>query len=64
VEALVRNPSGLVLCVGLARLPAGAEVVPDAEHDEFAWWPPEVSDWPPEADEPLRRMGALLSAAG
>jgi 8-oxo-dGTP diphosphatase len=64
VEALVRNPSGLVLCVGLARLPAGAEVVPDAEHDEFAWWPADVSDWPAEADEPLRRMGALLSAAG
>jgi hypothetical protein len=54
----------LVLCVGLARLPAGAEVVPDAEHDEFAWWPADVSDWPAEADEPLRRMGALLATAG
>jgi 8-oxo-dGTP diphosphatase len=63
VEALVRNPSGLVLCVGLARLPAGAEVVPDAEHDDFAWWPADVSDWPAEADEPLRRIAALLAAA-
>ena len=61
VEALVRNPSGLVLCVGLAELPAGAEVTPDAEHDEFAWWPADVSDWPAEADEPLRWMAALLA---
>jgi ADP-ribose pyrophosphatase YjhB (NUDIX family) len=62
VEALVRNPSGLVLLVGLARLPAGAEVVPDAEHDEFAWWPADVTAWPDEADEPLRRMASLLAA--
>jgi 8-oxo-dGTP diphosphatase len=63
VEALVRLPSGLVLLVGLAWLPDGAGVVPDHEHDEFAWWPTEVEQWPVEADEPLRRMGALLSAA-
>ena len=62
VEALVRIPSGLVLLVGLARLPAGAQVVPDDEHDDFAWWPAEVSEWPPEADEPLRRMASLLAA--
>jgi 8-oxo-dGTP diphosphatase len=61
VEALVRLPSGLVLLVGLATLAAGAEVVPDAEHDEFAWWPADVADWPAEADEPLRRMGQWLS---
>jgi 8-oxo-dGTP diphosphatase len=61
VEALVRIPSGLVLLVGLARLPAGAEVVPDAEHDEYAWWPADVSAWPEEADEPLRRMASLLA---
>jgi 8-oxo-dGTP diphosphatase len=64
VEALVRLPSGLVLLVGLATLAAGAQVVPDAEHDEFAWWPADVSAWPEEADEPLRRMGALLAQAG
>jgi 8-oxo-dGTP diphosphatase len=63
VEALVRLPSGLVLLVGLADLPAGAEPVPDEEHDTFAWWPADVSSWPDEADEPLRRMGALLSAS-
>ena len=63
IEALVRLPSGLVLLVGLATLAEGAEVVPDAEHDEFAWWPRDVSAWPGEADEPLRRMGTLLAGA-
>jgi ADP-ribose pyrophosphatase YjhB (NUDIX family) len=62
VEALVRNPAGLVLFVGLARLPAGAEVVPDDEHDAFGWWPAEVDCWPAEADAPLRLMGRLLEA--
>ena len=61
VEALVRIPSGLVLIVGLARLPAGAQVVPDEEHDAYAWWPADVAAWPEEADEPLRRMAALLA---
>ena len=62
VEALVRNPSGLVLFVGLATLPADAQVRPDDEHDDFAWWPADVSRWPAEADEPLRRMASLLAA--
>ena len=62
VEALVRNPAGLVLFVGLARLPAGAEVVPDDEHDAFDWWPAEVDRWPTEADAPLRLMASLLEA--
>ncbi|HEY2159929.1 MAG TPA: NUDIX hydrolase [Solirubrobacteraceae bacterium] len=61
IEALVRLPSGLVLLVGQAWLSEGATVAPDAEHDEFAWWPADVGWWPEEADEPLRRMGALLS---
>lgn len=63
VEALVRNPRGLVLFVGVAHLPDGAEVVPDEEHDAFAWWPADVDRWPPEADEPLRLMGRLLAGA-
>ena len=61
VEALVRIPSGLVLFVGLATLPAGAKVVPDDEHDDFAWWPADVERWPDEADATLRRMASLLA---
>jgi 8-oxo-dGTP diphosphatase len=63
VEALVQLPSGMVLLVGQAWLPDGATVTPDAEHDEFAWWPAEVERWPQEADEPLRRTAALLGGA-
>jgi ADP-ribose pyrophosphatase YjhB (NUDIX family) len=63
VEALVALPSGLIALVGLATVPAGAEPVPDAEHDEFAWWPADVSRWPDEADERLRRMAQALSSA-
>ena len=42
----------------------GAEVAPDDEHDDYAWWPADVDAWPAEADEPLRRMAgaAGLSA--
>jgi ADP-ribose pyrophosphatase YjhB (NUDIX family) len=59
-DALVRLPHRLVMFVGTAWLPDGAEVVRDAEHDAHAWWPAEIADWPAEADEPLRRMAALL----
>jgi 8-oxo-dGTP diphosphatase len=62
VEALVLLDSQLVLLVGQAWLADGATVSPDAEHDEFAWWPADISQWPAEADEPLRRMASLLSA--
>ncbi len=62
VEALVLLPSEVVLLVGQAWLAAGASVAPDHEHDAFAWWPADVDRWPVEADEPLRRMGALLSS--
>jgi len=62
VEALVRNPSGLVLFVGVAWLAEGAEVVPDDEHDAFDWWPADVQRWPEQADAPLRMMATLLSA--
>lgn len=61
IEALVQQPSEMVLLVGQAWLGDGASVEPDNEHDEFAWWPSEVEHWPGEADEPLRRIGALLS---
>jgi 8-oxo-dGTP diphosphatase len=61
-EALVRLPHQLVMFVGMAWLPAGAEVEPDHEHDEYAWWPADVAAWPQEASEPLRRMASLLAA--
>jgi ADP-ribose pyrophosphatase YjhB (NUDIX family) len=62
-EALVRLPHQLVMFVGQAWLPDGAEVTPDHEHDAHAWWPADIADWPDEADEPLRRMASLLAAA-
>lgn len=60
-EALVRLPHHMVMFVGQAWLPEGAEVVPDHEHDAYAWWPADPADWPAEADAPLRRMAALLA---
>ncbi len=60
VEALVQLPSRAVLLVGQAWLPDGVLVVPDDEHDDFTWWPPDVVQWPAEADEPLRLMARML----
>jgi 8-oxo-dGTP pyrophosphatase MutT (NUDIX family) len=60
VEALIRLPHNLIMFIGQAWVPAGAEVVMDHEHDDFAWWPPDPADWPDEADEPLRRVGEML----
>lgn len=62
IEALVLLPSQVALLVGQAWLAEGATVAPDHEHDEFAWWPPDIERWPAEADEPLRRMATLLAA--
>jgi 8-oxo-dGTP pyrophosphatase MutT (NUDIX family) len=64
VEALVKLPSGLVSLVGLAWLPDGITVTPDAEHDEFDWWPADVESWPEEGDAPLRRLAELVSSSG
>jgi 8-oxo-dGTP pyrophosphatase MutT (NUDIX family) len=62
-EALLRLPHRLVMFVGQAWLAEGDEeaVVPDHEHDEFAWWPREIEDWPPEAGDVLPRMAQWLS---
>lgn len=62
VEALVGMPNGGVMLVGMAWLDEGATVTPDAEHDEFAWWPADVERWPSHADGTLRALGELLSA--
>jgi 8-oxo-dGTP diphosphatase len=49
--------------IGMAWLARGAEVTRDHEHDAHAWWQADVSEWPAEADEPLRRMATLLASA-
>ena len=63
-EALVRLPHQMVMLVGQAWLADGVheDVVMDSEHDELAWWPADIDDWPSTADEPLRRMARLLPA--
>lgn len=61
VEALIRTPNDTVMLIGQAWLASGAVVTPDPEHDEFAWWPPEVERWPQEAGHELRALGELLT---
>jgi ADP-ribose pyrophosphatase YjhB (NUDIX family) len=61
VEALVSLPNRLAMLVGLAWLPAGAEVTPDSEHSDHAWWPADPEAWPDEADPALKRMAAILA---
>jgi 8-oxo-dGTP diphosphatase len=63
-EALLQLPHRLVMFVGQAWLGAGADeqVVPDHEHDEYAWWPRDVDDWPAQAGEVLPRMARWLDA--
>lgn len=63
VEALIRLPTQITMLVGQAWLAAGATVTPDAEHDDFAWWPADPGRWPEHADEPLRLTAELLGAA-
>jgi 8-oxo-dGTP diphosphatase len=62
-EALLRLPHRLVMFVGQAWLAEGVEetVMADDEHDEFAWWPREIGEWPPEAGDVLPRMAQWLS---
>ena len=62
-EALLRLPQRLIMFVGQAWLAEGddALVHPDEEHDQFAWWPSEIEDWPAEAGDALPRMARWLS---
>jgi ADP-ribose pyrophosphatase YjhB (NUDIX family) len=62
VEALVQLPGGMNMLVGLATVANGSEPVPDAEHDEWAWWPADIEGWPAEADDRLKLMAALLGS--
>ncbi len=59
-ELLIALPQRMAMFVGMAWLPAGAQVTPDAEHDAYAWWPPDPADWPEEAHPQLRLMASLL----
>ena len=63
-EALLRLPHDMVMFVGQAWLPEGADeqVKPDDEHDAFAWWPADIDSWPPEAGDALPLMARWLSA--
>jgi ADP-ribose pyrophosphatase YjhB (NUDIX family) len=62
IEALVcLPPNGLNMLIGMATVPNDCEPVPDAEHDEWAWWPAQTAGWPPEADERLKRTADLLA---
>ena len=59
----MRLPHQLVMFVGQAWLAEGAtRSTPDHEHDEFAWWPREIDEWPAEAEEALRADGPLAVA--
>jgi 8-oxo-dGTP pyrophosphatase MutT (NUDIX family) len=62
-EALISLPQKLVMFVGQAWIAPDEEqtVTPDHEHDEYAWWPSEIDDWPPEAGDALPRMARWLS---
>jgi ADP-ribose pyrophosphatase YjhB (NUDIX family) len=62
VEALATMPSGLAALIGVATVPTGANAVPDAEHDELAWWPPDPDAWPTHADERLGLLARWLAA--
>ena len=62
VEALIRLPTQSTMLLGQAWLAPGATVVPNDEHDEFAWWPQSPGQWPDHADEPLRLTARLLGA--
>jgi ADP-ribose pyrophosphatase YjhB (NUDIX family) len=60
VEALVGLPNSVVMVVGMATVPDTCEPVPDHEHDDWAWWPAAVDEWPSEADDRLRLMARML----
>jgi 8-oxo-dGTP diphosphatase len=60
VEALVRAPGGMAMLVGQAWLGSDPVLTRDAEHDEHAWWPADVDDWPRDAHPALSMMARLL----
>lgn len=63
-EALLGLPHSMIMFVGQAWLAEGDDerVVPDHEHDEFAWWPSDIDSWPAEAGDALPAMARWLAA--
>ncbi|MGE4426859.1 MAG: NUDIX hydrolase [Solirubrobacteraceae bacterium] len=61
-EAMLLLPNDMVMFVGVAWLPEGAGLERDHEHDEHAWWPASIDDWPEQADAPLRGLGRFVAA--
>lgn len=62
--SLVLLPNDLVMFVGQAWLPAGAEIDRDPEHDAHEWWPADVDAWPDHAEPALRALArAVLGLA-
>lgn len=59
-DALLLLPNDLVMFVGVAWLPAGAEVERDPEHDAHEWWPADIDAWPDYADPTLRALARLV----
>jgi 8-oxo-dGTP diphosphatase len=62
IEGLLALPNRMIMLVGQAWLPRGAEVRRDHEHDAHAWWPVDPAHWPAEAEPPLRRLATWLAA--
>jgi ADP-ribose pyrophosphatase YjhB (NUDIX family) len=62
-EALLQLPHSMVMFVGQAWLAEGDDeaVRPDHEHDEYAWWPSDIDEWPAEAGDALPRMARWLT---
>lgn len=63
-EALLLLPNEVVMFVGVAWLPPGAEVERDPEHDEHDWWPADIDAWPDHAEPSLRALARMIEAAG
>ena len=63
-EALFLSPHGVVMFVGQAWLARGEEdaIVADHEHDEWAWWPADIAEWPDDAGPALRAMAEWLAS--
>lgn len=61
VEALLLTANNSAVLVGQAWLTDGARIAMDDEHDEYAWWPADVADWPREGHAVLRSTAALVA---